>query len=186
MQHGKREVFGAVEFSSHGELFYLSKRRVVYFGYKSIVHACDASKWPDMHSVCIKRSMAALARPKPYFQPAWYTSSTLSRPLLPFRSALLYCDSCMKLVPCARTNWHTVSVIFRLPARARFLLRILYRESWRFKELRSVSELWFYCLCRPVRVWQRFMENSSSSLMACGGFHQPFDALVGYIGELKQ
>lgn len=43
---------------------------MVYFGYKSIVHACDASQRLDMHSVCIKRSRRrALGResPKPYF-----------------------------------------------------------------------------------------------------------------------
>lgn len=48
-------------------VFYLSKRRAVYFGHKSIVHACDASEWVGMHSVCIKRHWPPLARPKPHF-----------------------------------------------------------------------------------------------------------------------
>lgn len=49
------------------EIFYLSKRRAVYFDHKSIVHACDASEWVGMHSVCIKRHWPPLARPKPHF-----------------------------------------------------------------------------------------------------------------------
>lgn len=48
-------------------VFYLSKRRAVYFGHKSIVHACDASEWVGMHSVCIKRHWPPLARPKLHF-----------------------------------------------------------------------------------------------------------------------
>ncbi|KYN35268.1 hypothetical protein ALC56_10443, partial [Trachymyrmex septentrionalis] len=39
----------------------LNERRTVYFGYKSIVHACDASEWVGMHSVCIKRHWPPLA-----------------------------------------------------------------------------------------------------------------------------
>lgn len=82
-----------------GELFYLSKRRAVYFGYKSIVHACDALEWLDMHSVCIKRSMPALGRPKLYFHRRGTPlplSSTLFRSLLPTPSSpVIYCDWCM-------------------------------------------------------------------------------------------
>ncbi|KYN18170.1 E3 ubiquitin-protein ligase mib1 [Trachymyrmex cornetzi] len=39
----------------------LNERRAVYFGYKSIVHACDVSEWVGMHSVCIKRHWPPLA-----------------------------------------------------------------------------------------------------------------------------
>lgn len=67
-------------------IFYLSKRRVVYFGCKSIVHACYASEWLDVHSVCIKRSRAALARPKPHFHSRGTPLPLTSAPLLPFRS----------------------------------------------------------------------------------------------------
>lgn len=47
-------------------IFYLSERRAVYFGHKSIVHACDASEWVGMHSVCIKRHWPPLASQTPF------------------------------------------------------------------------------------------------------------------------
>jgi len=47
--------------SALARLFYLSGRRAVYFAHKSIVHACDASEWVSMHSVCIKRHWLPLA-----------------------------------------------------------------------------------------------------------------------------
>lgn len=75
-----------------------TKRRVVYFGYKSIVHACDASEWLDMHSVCIKRSRRrALGResPQTLFPPPaqwWHTLFHSLPPPSTDSTALLYCQ----------------------------------------------------------------------------------------------
>lgn len=59
---------------------------MVYFGYKSIVRACDASERPDMHSVCIKRW-----RSEPQTQGGTLPSAStfhFDRPA----AALLYCE----------------------------------------------------------------------------------------------
>ena len=62
-------------------VFYLSKRRTLYFGDKSIVHICDASKWVGIHSVCIKRFW-----PSPISSP---TSRSRRSQSAPFQLAIL-------------------------------------------------------------------------------------------------
>lgn len=104
------------------EFFYLSKRRTLYFGYKSIVHVCDASKWVGMHSVCIKRFWPS---PVPHtrlssLQPPHH------HPITPLAvNPIPVCHPCyMYQVSCCRTVRHSPTFLLLVVAALVLLYRV--------------------------------------------------------------
>ena len=84
-----RKCVSMAEVSNLGDFLFGRKGGVVYFGYKSIVHACDASQWLDMHSVCIKRSRRRAREPQTLFPRPARSPPT---PPSTDSAALLYCE----------------------------------------------------------------------------------------------
>lgn len=102
---------GSIESRRYG-VFYLSKRQAVYFGHKSIVHACDASEWGwDMHSVCIKRHWPPLARvPSPIsiLAVAHPPSAPIYQSFLARRPC--YIDTSVFIVSYSLVEWYNLDI----------------------------------------------------------------------------